>query len=62
MLKLYTSLNNIPFQVFSASQYGGVTTVPAPRPRSYINYFIFPSAVLHVVGIACLAALWYYLR
>ncbi|CAB3404041.1 unnamed protein product [Caenorhabditis bovis] len=49
-------------EVFSASQYGGVTTVVPPRPRSYINYFIFPSAVLHVVGLACLAALWYYLR
>ncbi|PAV58453.1 hypothetical protein WR25_12386 [Diploscapter pachys] len=46
-------------EVFSASQYGATTVV---RPRAPINYFILPSAILHVVGLACLWALWYYLR
>lgn len=45
--------------MFSASQYGATTVV---RPRAPINYFILPSAILHVVGLACLWALWYYLR
>ncbi|ETN71761.1 hypothetical protein NECAME_19181, partial [Necator americanus] len=45
--------------VFSASQHGGVA-VPPSRPP--INYFILPTFILHVVGLACLWALWYYLR
>ncbi|VDM82699.1 unnamed protein product [Strongylus vulgaris] len=45
--------------VFSASQHGGVA-VPPSRPP--VNYFILPTFILHVVGLACLWALWYYLR
>ncbi|KAK5970030.1 hypothetical protein GCK32_005606, partial [Trichostrongylus colubriformis] len=46
-------------EVFSTSQPGGVTVAP---PRPLINYFILPTFILHVVGLACLWALWYYLR
>ncbi|EYC28485.1 hypothetical protein Aduo_005342 [Ancylostoma duodenale] len=46
-------------EVFSASQHGGVA-VPPSRPP--VNYFILPTFILHVVGLACLWALWYYLR
>uniref|UniRef100_A0A1I7XU21 AcidPPc domain-containing protein n=1 Tax=Heterorhabditis bacteriophora TaxID=37862 RepID=A0A1I7XU21_HETBA len=46
-------------EVFSASQYGGVGIT---QPRQSINYFILPTFILHVVGLACLWALWYYLR
>uniref|UniRef100_A0A0K0CXX1 Uncharacterized protein n=1 Tax=Angiostrongylus cantonensis TaxID=6313 RepID=A0A0K0CXX1_ANGCA len=45
--------------VFSTSQPGGLT-ISTPRPM--VNYFILPSFILHVVGLACLWALWYYLR
>ncbi|KAK6013959.1 hypothetical protein OSTOST_20699, partial [Ostertagia ostertagi] len=45
--------------VFSASQHGGGTVV---TPRPLVNYFILPTFILHVVGLACLWALWYYLR
>ncbi|CAJ0571973.1 unnamed protein product, partial [Mesorhabditis spiculigera] len=44
-------------EVFSASQYGG------PQPlRPILNFFIVPSFIAHIVGLACLWALWYYLR
>ncbi|WKX97519.1 hypothetical protein Q1695_013295 [Nippostrongylus brasiliensis] len=46
-------------EVFSASQHGAVT-IATPRPT--VNYFILPTFILHVVGLACLWALWYYLR
>lgn len=53
-------------EVFSASQYGGgppvVVPAPPPPPRYAINYFVLPTFIVHVVGLACLWALWYYLR
>lgn len=45
-------------EVFSASQYG---TQPI-RARRQINHFILPTFILSVVGLACLWALWYYMR
>uniref|UniRef100_A0A914C4T2 Phosphatidic acid phosphatase type 2/haloperoxidase domain-containing protein n=1 Tax=Acrobeloides nanus TaxID=290746 RepID=A0A914C4T2_9BILA len=46
-------------EVFSASQYGG----GIPQHNRYaINYFVLPTFIIHVVGLACLWALWYYLR
>ncbi|KAE9554539.1 hypothetical protein FO519_002243 [Halicephalobus sp. NKZ332] len=47
-------------EVFSASQYGGGG--PPPVNRYAINYFVLPTFIIHVVGLACLWALWYYLR
>ncbi|KAI6180254.1 AcidPPc domain-containing protein [Aphelenchoides besseyi] len=52
-------------EVFSASQYGNgpvVVPAPAPPPRYAINYFVLPTFIIHIVGLACLWALWYYLR
>ncbi|VDM59704.1 unnamed protein product [Angiostrongylus costaricensis] len=46
-------------KVFSASQPGGLA-IQTRRPM--VNYFILPTFILHVVGLACLWALWYYLR
>ena len=48
----------------SASQYGAPVIVPAPPPppRYAINYFLLPNFIIHIVGLACLVALWYYLR
>ncbi|CEF59602.1 Phosphatidic acid phosphatase type 2/haloperoxidase domain-containing protein [Strongyloides ratti] len=45
-------------EVFSASQYGGKVR----RPRYLINYFVLPTFIVHVIGLACLWTLWYYLR
>jgi hypothetical protein len=49
-------------EVFSASQYGGGGTLSQRQSRYTINYFILPVFILEVVGLACLWALWYYLR
>lgn len=52
-------------EVFSASQYGGqpvIVPAPPPPPRYAINYFVLPTFIIHIVGLACLWALWYYLR
>lgn len=56
---LSCSCNRFHVQVFSSSQHGGVTIA---SPRAAVNYFILPTFILHVVGLACLWALWYYLR
>lgn len=47
-------------EVFSASQYGGAP--PISTKRYIINHFAIPSFVIHVIGLACLWTLWYYLR
>uniref|UniRef100_A0A7E4VAP0 AcidPPc domain-containing protein n=1 Tax=Panagrellus redivivus TaxID=6233 RepID=A0A7E4VAP0_PANRE len=49
-------------EVFSASQYGG-GLAPTVVPNRYsINFFVLPTFILHIVGLACLWALWYYMR
>lgn len=45
-------------EVFSASQYDGPII---KRPRVQFNYFIIPTFILSIVGLACLWALWYYM-
>lgn len=45
-------------EVFSASQYDGPII---NRPRIQLNYFIIPTFVFSVVGLACLWTLWYYM-
>ncbi|KHN88644.1 hypothetical protein Tcan_06645 [Toxocara canis] len=45
-------------EVFSTSQYGTQPT----RTSRQINHFILPTFILSVVGLACLWALWYYMR
>ncbi|KAF8362048.1 plpr-1, partial [Pristionchus pacificus] len=47
-------------EVFSASQYG--TDMPRPPKYQNINFFLVPTFFLHIIGLACLWALWYYLR
>uniref|UniRef100_A0AC35U745 AcidPPc domain-containing protein n=1 Tax=Rhabditophanes sp. KR3021 TaxID=114890 RepID=A0AC35U745_9BILA len=46
-------------EIFSSSQYGGP---PRPPPRYMINYFAFPTFIVSIITLACLWALWYYLR
>ncbi|KRZ90564.1 Lipid phosphate phosphatase-related protein type 4 [Trichinella sp. T8] len=45
-------------EVLSASQYGAPMNQQTPR----VNYFIIPIFVLEIIGLACLWALFYYLR
>ncbi|KRY74137.1 Lipid phosphate phosphatase-related protein type 4 [Trichinella pseudospiralis] len=45
-------------EVLSASQYGATMNQQTPR----VNYFIIPIFVLEIIGLACLWALFYYLR
>ncbi|KAL3994779.1 PAP2 family protein [Acanthocheilonema viteae] len=45
-------------EVFSASQYDGPII---KRSRMQLNYFIIPTFILSVVGLACLWTLWYYM-
>uniref|UniRef100_A0A915EU03 Uncharacterized protein n=1 Tax=Ditylenchus dipsaci TaxID=166011 RepID=A0A915EU03_9BILA len=46
----------------SAFQPFGGGLQPNPYSRYTINYFLLPNFIIHVVGLACLWALWYYLR
>ncbi|VDM15481.1 unnamed protein product [Wuchereria bancrofti] len=45
-------------EVFSASQYDGPII---KRSRIQLNYFIIPTFLLSIVGLACLWTLWYYM-
>lgn len=47
-------------EVFSNSQFG--THQPSAYSRYAINYFFLPNFIIHVVGLATLGTLWYYLR
>lgn len=43
-------------EVFSNNQFGS-------HPNRYaINYFLLPNLIIHIVGLATLGTLWYYLR
>jgi hypothetical protein len=33
-----------------------------PRPKYFINHLVLPSFIVHVIGLAALWTLWYYLR
>ncbi|KRX42015.1 Lipid phosphate phosphatase-related protein type 4 [Trichinella murrelli] len=50
--------NRAQSEVLSASQYGAPMNQQTPR----VNYFIIPIFVLEIIGLACLWALFYYLR
>jgi len=43
-------------EVISASQLGPQFS------RFAINYFLLPNFLIHIIGLAALTALWYYLR
>lgn len=45
--------------LISASQYNASSVTPKEEK---VNYFVIPVFILEVIGLACLAALFYYLR
>jgi len=45
--------------LFSVSQFERMNQM---RSKYYINYFLLPNFIIHVVGLAALWTLWYYLR
>lgn len=62
-----TPISRTQSDVYSASQIGTNgpiinTTYPIKSKPSTINYFLLPNLIVHIVGLAALIALWYYLR
>lgn len=47
-------------EIFSTNQFGPQN--PSAYNRYAINYFLLPNFIIHVVGLATLGTLWYYLR
>nr|CAD2162764.1 unnamed protein product [Meloidogyne enterolobii] len=47
---------------FGSVSHLGVNSESATTNKFQINYFLLPNFIIHIVGLAALWALWYYLR
>uniref|UniRef100_A0A1I8C108 AcidPPc domain-containing protein n=1 Tax=Meloidogyne hapla TaxID=6305 RepID=A0A1I8C108_MELHA len=57
----------MPSPQWSSEQFGsvshlGINSESASANKFQINYFLLPNFIIHIVGLAALWALWYYLR